>query len=139
MQQPWFNFQYKMLGWNVFLDGIGIPSLLNSIMDGGPYPTAVGSSNSNNLQLWEITADILGGLPRNAWGDDHIRTLEAEIAGLRYLFMLLEISNLPRNSQNRTLNNLFHLVLTDQEEILRLANQFPLPGTGSINTASNNL
>jgi len=140
VRHEWGHYvQLQMLGGRVYWDGIASPSVHNSRF-GAPYTTAIGNSFGYELQLWEVTADILGGVPRNAWFDRYnprrpvTRNIQAEVAGLRYLFMLIEISELNYNDQTRAL---FGVNRASEAHLLQLITyDFPCPGTGSINEAA---
>ena len=72
-------------------------------------------------------------MPRD--GRFHSRNLEAELAGLKYLFKLIEINDRFILGQTYDLINLTRL---SEEELLRRVNEFPCPGTGSIEQALSN-
>jgi len=140
VRHEWGHYvQRQMLGAQVFDYGIAEPSLTNSI-GGPPFITSRGNPFGYELQLWEITADILGGVPRDVWRERNnyrhpiTRNIQDELAGLRYLFMLIEISELSGfDAQRRALAE---LNIGMEGRLLQLIDNFPCPGTGSIDEAA---
>jgi len=132
------HIQYKILGTQVFGSGIAFRSVINYFFDG--IHNASTDPNNYNLQIWEVTAEMFGGVPRRVIDEDGNvtstnRTLEAEIAGLRYMFLLLEISDMFFLIRGLALDR---LEITTDTKLMNRVNNFPLPGTGSIAHAINN-
>ena len=132
----WGHFvQRQMITRREYREGIAMPSLWNSLT-GTPHRTAT-NTDGYYLQLWEITADILGGVPRNSWwydGEPMPRTIEAELGGLKFLFKLIEISNMNYFTRGNALNELF---ARGEIALLQRVNEFTLPGTRSMEATFN--
>jgi len=133
------HIQWQLLG-GTFIDFIGWRSY-RSFSSGAPFVTST-DPNSYELQIWEVTASMFGGVPRrdcvvrDIIAGRYTRTLEAEIAGLRYIFFALDIINRSGNERNLALADFRGL---SNEALINRVNDFPLPGTGSINHARDNL
>lgn len=99
---------------------IGVPSIINAI-GGAPFNTAPYPHTNYFAQWWEVTADMFGGVPKDAWehrSDGGMRTPEAEFAGMQYFYSLLFIREMFIFGPARAERNY-------QERLAQLAQAFP--------------